>query len=205
MLKKALFISSVASALIAGQYAVLKDGTTIILNENGTWEPVKLIDVKTPTSNGIHSSNIGTLIQQSEKASVMANEPLARMLAGKWESRDGNTMYDFKKDGSVEYILDGKKSTNKYSIESIDNEDRVVTINIGETERVGKVSLGGMFRKIQISKDGQNATDISDELSKLTTVKLKKVGNAVDYTPSTTTMSPTPKKIETPATNGFVK
>lgn len=203
MLKKALFISSVASALIAGQYAVLKDGTTIILNENGTWEPVKLIDVKTPTSG--HSSNIGNLIQQSEKSAVMANEPLARTLAGKWESRDGDTMYDFKKDGTVDYILDGKKSSNKYSIESIDTEDRVIVVNIGEGERMGRVSFGGMFRKFQISKDGQSAVDLSEELSKLKTVKLKRVGNAIDIAPSTSGRAPQKTETTSPSTNGFVK
>jgi hypothetical protein len=200
MLKKALFISSVASALIAGQYATLKDGRTIIMHENGTWEEVSVVQ----SSNGQVAAMAARDIAGSPKA-LSVEEPLARMLMGKWESAHKEVAYDFRNDGTVTYTLDGATKTDGYSIQFIDAKENTISVSIGDSSRYGKVVFGGILRKFELSKDGKDMLDYSDQVAKLKTITLKKVANVSD---TVKTEAPkkdaTTKKMESTA-NGFVK
>ncbi len=201
MLKKALFISSVASALIAGQYATLKDGRTIIMHDNGTWEEVSVVK----SSDGQVAAMAARDIAGAPKA-LSVEEPLARMLMGKWENRDQTLTYDFRNDGMVTYTLDGNTKTEGSTIQFIDAKDNTIAVSIGDSSRYGKVVFGGLLRKFQLSKDGKDMVDYSDEVTKLVTVKLKKTSAASSNTINTESVKKdsAPKK-EIPATNGFVK
>lgn len=201
MLKKALFISSVASALIAGQYATLKDGRTIIMHDNGTWEEVSVVK----SSDGQVAAMAARDIAGAPKA-LSVEEPLARMLMGKWENRDQTLTYDFRNDGMVTYTLDGNTKTEGYTIQFIDAKDNTMAVSIGDSSRYGKVVFGGLLRKFQLSKDGKDMTDYSDEVTNLKTVKLKKTAGVSNITNNEAVKKDTtPKKSETSTTNGFVK
>jgi len=170
MLKKALFISLAASALMAGQFATLKDGRTIIMHDNGTWEEVQAVQ----SSNGQVAAMAAKDIAGSPKA-ISVEEPLARMLVGEWSDRDGELKYNFRNDGTVTYTIDGVSKTENYTIQFIDSKDNTLGVSIGDSSRYGKVIFGGNFRKLQIAKDGKTALDYTDDVTKLKIVNLKKI------------------------------
>ncbi len=175
MYKKALFIAITTSSLLAGQYATLKDGKTIVLHENGTWEEVQLVK------------------SSDAQVAAMASK-------GVWKSSDGAMAYEFKNSGSVAYTIDGESKTEGYTIQFIDSKDNTIGVSIGDASRYGKVIFGGNFRKLKISKDGKSMTDYTDEITNLKTVELRKVGEAkesVSITPK--------KASESSPKNGFVK
>lgn len=198
MYKKALLIAIMASSLFAGQYATLKDGKTIILHDNGTWEEIQLVKSADAQVAVMASKDLA----QSPKA-VSVSEPLARMLVGTWKSVDGSVAYEFRNSGSVKYAIDGNSKTDSYTIQFIDAKDNTLGVSIGDASRYGKVIFGGNFRKLRISKDGKSMTDYTDETTSLKTVELKKVGEATEPVSS---VSAPPKKVGEPSLkNGFVK
>jgi hypothetical protein len=202
MIKKALLVSFAASILLAGQYTTLKDGRTIVMHDNGTWEEVTVV------RSG--DAQVGVMAAKDLAGSPKAievNEPLARMLVGKWSTKDGAVAYDFRNDGYVTYTLDGSTGTEGYSIQFLDSKDNTISVSIGDSSRYGKVIFGGKFRKFKISKDGKNMVDYSDEMSKLVTFDLRKTGEAISSPTAPTT--PTVKAVTLPAktdsSKGFVK
>jgi hypothetical protein len=198
MLKKALFISLAASALMAGQFATLKDGRTIIMHDNGTWEEVQA--VRSPDAQ-VAAMTARDMAQNPKIMTV--SEPLARMLVGGWKNSDNTLAYDFRNDGNVAYIIDGVSKTESYIIQAIDSSDNTISVSIGDSSRYGKIIFGGLLRKLQISKDGKEMVDYSDEMSKLITVKLRKTNDAVDSV--RTPKAPINTKEEISPKNGFVK
>ena len=173
MFKKMAIISVAAVGLMAAQYATLKDGRTIIMHDNGTWEEVTVV------RSG--DAQVGVMAAKdlagSPKA-ISVELPLARTLVGKWKDDEGKLSYDFRNDGTVTYLIDGESGTQNYSIQFIDDKDNTIAVSIGDSSRYGKIVFGGMLRKFKISKDGKSAVDYSDEVAKLTTVNIKKVGEA---------------------------
>lgn len=173
MFKKIAIISIAAAGLMAAQFATLKDGRTIIMHDNGTWEEVTVV------RSG--DAQVGVMAAKdlagSPKA-ISVELPLARTLVGKWKDDDGTLSYDFRNDGTVTYLIDGESGTQNYSIQFIDDKDNTIAVSIGDSSRYGKIVFGGMLRKFKISKDGKSAVDYSDEVAKLTTVNIKKVGEA---------------------------
>ena len=172
MLRKILISSIIAASAIAGQYATLKDGRTIIMHENGTWEEA------TVARSG--NEQLGVMaakdIAGAGKVIEVQSEPLARMIVGKWSNENGSLTYDFRNDGTVTYTLNGETKTDSYSIQFIDSKDNTLGISLGEASRYGKIVFGGLLRKFKISNDGMSAVDYSDEITKLITVKIKKIG-----------------------------
>jgi len=200
MIKKALLVSLAASALMAGQYATLKDGRTIIMHDNGTWEEV------TVARSG--DAQVGVMAAKDlagAPKAIEVSEPLARMLVGKWKSSDGSLSYDFRNDGYVTYTLDGETKTESYMIQFIDSKDNTISVSMGDASRYGKVVFGGLLRKFKISKDGKSAIDYSDELTKLVTVEIKKIGEATSVTTPTTTKPTILPSTNTDSSKGFVK
>lgn len=173
MLKKALLFSLVASALMAGRYATLKDGRTIILHDNGTWEEVTTVQ----SSNGQVAAMAARDLAGAPKT-ISVEKPLARMLVGEWKSSDGELYYNFRNDGTVSYKIDGIEKTERYTIQFIDAKDNTMSVSIGDASRYGKVVFGGLLRKFEIAKDGKSAIDYSDEVSKLKRVPIKKISSA---------------------------
>ena len=195
MLKKALFISSIAASLMAAQYATLKDGRTIIMHENGTWEEVTAVQ----SSNGQVAAMVAKDLAGAPKA-ISVEEPLARMLTGEWKSRDGELYYNFRNDGTVTYTIDGMSKTENYTIQFIDSKDNTISVSIGDSSRYGKVVFGGMLRKFEIAKDGKSAVDYSDEVTQLKRVPLKKISDGASsssVSPKTSTPKNTSIKSET--------
>lgn len=202
MLKKALFISSIAASLMAAQYATLKDGRTIIMHENGTWEEVTAVQ----SSNGQVAAMAAKDLAGAPKA-ISVEEPLARMLTGEWKSRDGELYYNFRNDGTVTYTIDGVSKTENYSIQFIDSKDNTMSVSIGDSSRYGKVVFGGLLRKFEIGKDGKSAVDYSDEVTQLKRVSLKKISDGASgssVSPKTSTPKSSKQQDSNPS-NGFVK
>ena len=173
MFKKMAIISVAAVGLMAAQYATLKDGRTIIMHDNGTWEEVTVV------RSG--DAQVGVMAAKDlagAPKAVSIELPLARTLVGKWKDDEGKLSYDFRNDGTVTYLIDGESGTQNYSIQFIDDKDNTIAVSIGDSSRYGKIVFGGMLRKFKISKDGKSAVDYSDEVAKLTTVNIKKVGEA---------------------------
>lgn len=202
MLKKALFISLATSALMAGQFATLKDGRTIILHENGTWEEVQVVQ----SSNAQVAAMAAKDIAGSPKA-ISVEEPLARMLVGEWKSRDGELYYNFRNDGTVSYKIDGASKTENYTIQFIDSKDNTISVSIGDSSRYGKVIFGGLLRKFEIAKDGKSAVDYSDEIAQLKRVPLKKISDGASSASASQKSSTTKgsKQAEVDSKNVFVK
>ena len=173
MFKKIAIISIAAAGLMAAQFATLKDGRTIIMHDNGTWEEVTVV------RSG--DAQVGVMAAKDlagAPKAVSIELPLARTLVGKWKDDEGKLSYDFRNDGTVTYLIDGESGTQNYSIQFIDDKDNTIAVSIGDSSRYGKIVFGGMLRKFKISKDGKSAVDYSDEVAKLTTVNIKKVGEA---------------------------
>lgn len=202
MLRKALLISSITASLMAAQYATLKDGRTIIMHDNGTWEEVTVVQ----SSSGQVAAMAARDLAGAPKA-VSVEEPLARMLVGEWKSRDGDLYYNFKNDGMVTYTLNGETKTEHYTIQFIDSKDNTISVSIGDASRYGKVVFGGVLRKFEIAKDGKSAVDYSDEVTDLKRVPLKKISGAASsssVSPKTSTPNKS-KQSESNPSNGFVK
>lgn len=202
MYKKALLIAIFASsALFGGQYATLKDGKTIILHENGTWEEVSVI--KSP--NAQVGAMVSKDVASSPKALSLA-EPVARALMGEWRSKDGSTYYNFRNDGTVSYTLEGDSKSDNYTIQFVDEKDNTISVSIGDASRYGKIVFGGNFRKFKIDKSGKNMLDYTDQITTLTTIQLTKTAEASNVA-STTPKSSTPAKesLAPAPKNGFVQ
>lgn len=168
MFRQMIAISVAACTLFAGQYATLKNGKTIILHENGSWEEVAIDKTVAATKDGTIKHTV---------SSPVASSPMAAMIIGEWRSSDDSIYYLFGSDGSVKYSFNDKSSTAKYTIESFDAKSRVMSVNIGESSRIGILSFGGYIRKLRLSEDGKSAVDISDEASMLATTTLIKTAN----------------------------
>ncbi len=200
MLKKALFISLAASALVAGQFATLKDGRTIIMHDNGTWEEVQAVKSGNDQVAAMAARDIA-----GTKA-VSVEEPLARMIVGEWKSSDGELYYNFRNDGTVSYTIDGTSKTESYTIQFIDSKDNTISVSIGDASRYGKVVFGGLLRKFEVAKDGKSAVDYSDEITNLKRVTIKKIGAPVESKTTTQKVNSSNKKTEEISPkNGFVK
>ncbi len=158
-MKKVLILGLLAMGLWAGQYAKLKDGTVIILKDDGTWEKVltlpKNAEVAPPP--------------QSEKSTAAKPEvdPNAKIYAehlqGRWESLDGKLVYIVTADKVVK-IENGKKVTDAYKIKVIDPSKHIFLLNVGEGEKIGPFSFGGYFRKMAFNSDFSELTDYSASL-----------------------------------------
>jgi hypothetical protein len=200
MLKKALFISLAASALMAGQFATLKDGRTIIMHDNGTWEEVQAVKSGNDQVAAMAARDIA-----GTKA-ISVEEPLARMIVGEWKSSDGELYYNFRNDGTVSYTIDGTSKTEAYTIQFIDSKDNTISVSIGDANRYGKVVFGGLLRKFEIAKDGKSAVDYSDEITNLKRVTIKKIGAPIELKTNTQKVNTSTKKTEEISPkNGFVK
>lgn len=181
MLKKIVAGSLIlATAMFSAQYATLKDGRTIIMHENGTWEEVTVVKSGDAQVGVMASKDLAG----ASKVIEIQSEPLARMLVGQWKSKDGSIAYDFRNDGTVTYTLDGETKSDNYMIQFIDSKDNTLSVSIGEASRYGKVVFGGLLRKFKMSKDGTTAVDYSDEVTKLITVEIKKIGQASTALPA---------------------
>ena len=201
MFKKIAIISVTAVGLMAAQFATLKDGRTIIMHDNGTWEEVTVV------RSG--DAQVGVMAAKdlagSPKA-ISVELPLARTLVGKWKDDDGILSYEFRNDGTVTYLIDGESGTQNYSIQFIDDKDNTIAVSIGDSSRYGKIVFGGMLRKFKISKDGKSAVDYSDEVAKLVTVKIKKVGEASTFVGTKKEQNYPAEQIKKQSTEkGFVK
>ena len=173
-MKKLLFLSFLAASLIAGQYAKLKDGTIIILKDDGTWEKIETIPqgapvAPTPAQPQSHDTTPPPPARQAPVAAPAptpkpAVDPLAQeyaqKLQGVWENFDGSLKYIIK--GNEATFIDGrKKRTGTFRIQSVKPDKREFILNIGEVGAAGYFSFGGVMRKLVFSPDFKRLTDYS--------------------------------------------
>ena len=153
-MKKLLLLALAAGFLMAGQYAKLKDGTIIILKDDGTWEKVQTLP-----KNAEVAPPPTLQSQSAPKVDPMAKEYESK-LQGRWESPDGKLVYIV--DGhKVTKIENGKKSSDTYQIKMIDPKKHLFLLNVGEGEKIGPFSFGGYFRKMAFNDDFSRLTDYS--------------------------------------------
>ncbi|WP_353661839.1 hypothetical protein [Hydrogenimonas sp. SS33] len=161
-MKKLLFFALLATALVAGQYAKLKDGTIIILKDDGTWEKVETLP------QGAQVVPAPTAQTQSQTAATPAPRPkadptaqaYAQKLQGTWKSVDGKLAYIF--DGDKVTFIDGKKKrVDTFKVEKVDPAKRTFLLNIGEGEKIGIFSFGGTYRKLAFGPGFKTFTDYS--------------------------------------------
>ncbi len=176
MLKKTLLLFLAAAAAFAVEFVTLGDGRTVMLKDDGTYEEVTLIikDGKT-----IALKNDGTWIRVDEDVPVVESvgtkraqksfnsSKLAKILPGRWESRDGSTVYEFGTDGTVRIKRDNRWKRLSYRIDDVDEQKRNIVVNIGENSRIGFLSIGGEQRVLHIEDDGKTMHDESYRLKHL--------------------------------------
>ena len=164
-MKKLLFLSLLAASLIAGQYARLKDGTIIILKDDGTWEKVETMPRgATPPPPPPAGAQAAPQPGVTPPPPPPAVDPLAReyaqKLQGTWQNYDGSLKYIVRGD-EVTFVDGRSKRIGKFTIKSIDPGKRRFILNIGEVGAVGYFSFGGTFRKLAFSPDFQTLIDYS--------------------------------------------
>lgn len=154
----ALGIIFASSSLVAANYATLKNGKTIILNDNGTWEEVVL----TPAQAAQTAPFVAPKATEAAQPSY-ANDPLVQKLIGTW-SGEGR-VYEFNNDGNI--VMKGTENEGKfpYVVNAIDPIGQTISLSINESSRLGKVSFGGFRLVIKIMADGRTMTDITDPMS----------------------------------------
>ena len=154
--KKIVVLGLLAMGLWAGQYAKLKDGTVIILKDDGTWEKVQTLPQNAEVAPPPQLEKSATA-----KPQVDPNAKIyAEHLQGRWESLDGKLVYIVTADKVVK-IENGKKISDDYQIKVIDADKRLFLLNVGEGEKIGPFSFGGYFRKMAFNRDFSELTDYS--------------------------------------------
>jgi len=161
---KKLFLLFLALLALAGEYITLDNGKVILLKPDGTWEEVQVVKKGGET---IAIKPDGTWERIEPKKIEVANKlnmaidkrykdnPLVKTLIGKWKG-DGIS-YEFtletatmkKREGHTNRVISGK-----WSVEKIDEPNRLVVVNIAEGARLGFLTFGGDIRKLRVmSKD----------------------------------------------------
>jgi hypothetical protein len=181
-MKKLLLLSLLSLSLVAGQYARLKDGTVIILKDDGTWEKVETLPQGAPVPPP-PAPRPGTVpppppAQAAPQPGMTpppppaaratppapAVDPLAQeyaqKLQGVWESADGTLKYIVRGDEAT-FVEGRKKRTGKFTVKSVKPDQRQFILNIGEVGSAGFFSFGGLFRKLAFSPDFRTLTDYS--------------------------------------------
>ncbi|WP_201352456.1 DUF3157 family protein [Hydrogenimonas urashimensis] len=179
-MKKTLLLSLLVIALSAGQYARLKDGTVIILKDDGTWEKVETrlpnekaeplpASAATPATAGHTPETTATPISSRQNQNPLVLDYMNK-LEGVWESADGKLKYIIEKDKAT--FVDGrKKRSGSYKIQNIKPNEREFVLNIAEFGSAGYFSFGGILRKLAFSPDFSSLTDYSATIP----TELKKV------------------------------
>ncbi len=172
-MKKIVLTALLAIGLMAGQYAKLKDGTIIILKDDGTWEKVETVPQGAEAAPAPAAPKTAQPAVQPPQPSAAAPAPVqqqravdplaqeyAQKLVGVWESSDGKLKYIFK-EGKATFVDGRKKRTGDYKVQSVKPEKREFLVNIGEFGSAGYFSFGGILRKLRFSPDFRELTDYS--------------------------------------------
>ena len=167
-MKKMLIFLSLSIALSAGQYARLKDGTIVILKDDGTWEKVETIplpnkpksDAKASTSKS--SSNKANQNSATEKSDPLKHTYLQK-LQGVWRSGDGSLRY-IVRGNDITIVEERKRRKRSFTIQRVTPKKKEILLNIGEVDRAGAFSLGGELRKLRFGPDFSTLTDLSKSI-----------------------------------------
>lgn len=160
MKRAVTILAAVAMAAVAGQYATLKNGKTIILNDNGTWEEVSL------TAPAAAKAEASPFVAPQPVAAPavrpFADDPTAKAMIGVWSAN--GIRYEFKADGTVMMSGSAHEGSYPYVVTMTDTESRTVWMSVNELDRLGKLSFGGFNLTVRLSKDGKSLTDITDPM-----------------------------------------
>ncbi len=170
MLKKILFIMIPLMMTFASEFVTLEDGRVIMLKDNGRYEEVTLIN-----KNGkqIALKKDGTWEEVSQEVPVVetigkkvsqnraASSELAKSLIGRWESKNGAFVYEFRPDGTMRIKRDNRWKSTTYKVDEVNEKKRNIVLNIGEGSRLGFLSIGGEHRTLHIEEDNKTMHDES--------------------------------------------
>lgn len=165
-----------ALTVFASEFVTLEDGRTIMLKDDGTYEEVTLIikdgkqialkkdgtwealphEVPVVESVGVQRQKMGP-----------AASAFAKILIGRWESRDGATVYEFKPDGTMRLKRNNRWKSTTYRVDDVNESKRNIVVNIGEGSRLGFLSIGGEHRVLHIEEDGRTMHDESYKVKHL--------------------------------------
>jgi hypothetical protein len=164
MIKQIGITALLALALTAGQYAKLKDGSVIILKDDGTWEKVETIPSGTSVAPATTAPQAPSTTQATTQPQQPKIDPLAKeytqKLQGTWENFDGSLRYVVKGD-KVLWVQGRKKREGAFTLQNIKPQKRQFLMNIAEYGKTGPFSFGGVYRKLGFSPDFQTLTDYS--------------------------------------------
>lgn len=172
-MKKVLLTSFMFLSLIAGEYITLDNGKVILLKPDGTWEEVKVVKKGDSTialrPDGTWEKVNAKKIEAANKLETAVDkkykdEPLVKTLLGKWAG-DGIS-FVFTPTKATFKIKSGhtyRTITGKWIVESVDEDKKIVKVNIGEGARLGFLTFGGDIRRIKII-DNNTIVDITDQL-----------------------------------------
>ncbi|NPA03227.1 MAG: hypothetical protein GXO61_00020 [Epsilonproteobacteria bacterium] len=150
--------------LFAGEYITLDNGKVILLKPDGTWQEVQVVKKGGETiaikPDGTWEKIEANKIEAANKLEMAVDKkykdnPLVQTLIGKWKG-DGIS-YEFtldtatmkKREGHTNRVISGK-----WSVEKVDEPNRLVVVNIAEGARLGFLTFGGDIRKLRVmSKD----------------------------------------------------
>ena len=182
---KKLLLVALSAFAFARTYMTLDNGKTILLNDDGTWQEVKIIK---KDGKMIALKKDGTWEEVSPKSVESANlldnsvdkrykdEPLVRVLLGRWASDDGSEYLTFTKDRAIFKLRQKngfKTISGKWLVEKVDKDKKIVTVNIGEGARLGFLTFGGVIRKFKII-DSNTIQDITDQIETMKVYTLHK-------------------------------
>ncbi len=174
MVKKTLFALLFSAALSNGADGIpLDDGSTLFLKSDGSYEIHRVVEIDGKKILLIgegrwepYTKKLKPEQKRSIKKSPSASS-LAKLLVGRWESRDGSFVYEFREDGTARIKRSNRWVESGYIVEDVDKERRSVVVNIGENRRFGFLSVGGEQKVLRIDEDNKTMHDESFKLKHL--------------------------------------
>ncbi len=168
MFKKILLLLLFTFTAFANEFVQLPNGKTILLKDDGTYEEVTVIEKegkvialkKDGTWEALPESvPVVERVGVKSDAANAASSELAKLLIGRWESRDGSTVYEFKSDNTMRIKRDNRWKSTTYKVDDVNEKKRNIVVNIGEGSRLGFLSIGGEHRRLHIEDDNRTMHD----------------------------------------------
>ena len=184
MRKKIVFLALLSIFAFASEFVKLEDGRVIMLKDDGRYEEVTLIN---KGGREIVLKGDGTWEELSQEVPVVetvgvnsaqkraASSKLAKSLIGRWESENGAFVYEFHPDGKMRIKSKNRWRSTTYRVDDVNEERRNIVLNVGESSRLGFLSIGGEHKTLHIEEDNRTMHDESYRIKHLRDLVLKKV------------------------------
>ncbi len=174
MVKKVLFATLLSALLLSGADEIpLDDGSTLLLNEDGSYELRRVVEIdgrkillKSDGRWEPYEKELKPDQKRLLKKSPAASS-LAKLLVGTWKSRDSKVIYEFEDDGRVRIKSSNRWRESEYVVEDVDRKRRNIVVNIGENRKFGFLSVGGEQKVFHIDEDNKTMHDESYRIKHL--------------------------------------